>query len=1495
MDKQMGVWTVKLLLIAVLKALVCSLYIVRGVSGIQGSIFVDCGSNASYVDKVTNISWVPDAQYITAGENRYVASAQSIYPNFSEFTTIRYFPDSTAKNCYSFPAITNQTYQIRGTFFYGFYDNAMTTPSFQMGIDGTIVANVTFNDAVTFVYHEFTYVSQPNSNKTFLCLLRDSSNSVPFISAISFSPMPNDFFYGTFPVPVKLYEGHYVQTKYRLNFGGNRFVRYPDDTYDRYWYFEGSNSTFLESTTPPPQILTTNRNIDENKISPVVIPEAVIDTALTTTGENITIIFPVDYTYQAFVIFYYAELDATANATSRQFYIQLPGYETNFINPIVNASQFSVNYQWYLDIPYVAGLDIVLYQDQTIYSPLGPLVNALEVLEISENIMTILTNHEDALAIENIKLSYTNLVNWTGDPCVPTPHPWVTCSTGDNSPIITQVDLSDYNLVGPISPNFGDLLNLVSLALQDNELNGSLPQQLTRLTNLRNLHLQNNMLSGELPAWLASLPSLTESLIQNNNFSGPISPSFISHNGTWTFMYSPGNPMLGLPTSKSTNIGIIIGPIIGGILALVIIIGVIFYFQVQNKHGKTTKTSGHLQMMKSSHQGAKFYSLAEVTIASDNFKTLIGKGGFGHVYYGKLEDGQEVAIKVLDVKSTQGPSEFFNEVHVLSRVSHRNLVSLIGYCHEDNQQMLIYEFMHKGSLRDHLYGDIAMLTVEKLDWKSRMNIALNAAQGLEYLHSGSNQSIIHRDVKSNNILLSSNMEIAKVADFGLSRLIYGKDGITHVTTDVKGTIGYLDPEYFLTEYLSTKSDVYGFGVVLLEIISGRMPIDSTLPNRNAWNLCEWVRSNLQAGNIDRILDPIVKASNPQIDVLWKVAEIAIQCVEPKSIYRPTMTKVVEELRVAILQESLNSSDVNYQWYLDLPYVAGLDIVLYQDQTIYSPLGPLVNALEVLEISENIMTILTNHEDALAIENIKLSYTNLVNWTGDPCVPTPHPWVTCSTGDNPPIITQVDLSDYNLVGPISPNFGDLLNLVSLALQDNELNGSLPQQLTRLTNLRNLHLQNNMLSGELPAWLASLPSLTELLIQNNNFSGPISPSFISHNGTWTFMYSPGNPMLGLPTSKSTNIGIIIGPIIGGILALVIIIGVIFYFQVQNKRGKTTKTSGHLQMMKSSHQGAKFYSLAEVTIASDNFKTLIGKGGFGHVYYGKLEDGQEVAIKVLDVKSTQGPSEFFNEVNVLSRVSHRNLVSLIGYCLEDNQQMLIYEFMHKGSLRDHLYAMLTIGKVDWKSRMNIALNAAQGLEYLHSGSNQSIIHRDVKSSNILLSNNMEIAKVADFGLSRLIYGQDGITHVTTDVKGTAGYLDPEYFLTEYLSPKSDVYGFGVVLLEIISGRMPIDSTLPNRNAWNLCEWVRSNLQAGNIDKILDPIVKASNPQIDVLWKVAEIAIQCVEPKSIHRPTMTKVVEELRAAILQEGLNSSEYSQNDTYGIQDEYGSQINAFDPR
>jgi len=190
---------------------------------LAGSVFVDCGSMASYVDSITNISWVPDApEYITTGVNGYVSSAQSIYPNFPEFTTVRYFPDTRAKNCYSFQVMPNSTYLIRGTFFYGYDDNGTELPSFQMAIDGTIVANITFDNAAIFVYREFMVASV--SNVTFLCLLRDSSNSVPFISAISFSFLPAYFF--DYTVSAFLYNRKYFETRYRLNFGGHGLVRY---------------------------------------------------------------------------------------------------------------------------------------------------------------------------------------------------------------------------------------------------------------------------------------------------------------------------------------------------------------------------------------------------------------------------------------------------------------------------------------------------------------------------------------------------------------------------------------------------------------------------------------------------------------------------------------------------------------------------------------------------------------------------------------------------------------------------------------------------------------------------------------------------------------------------------------------------------------------------------------------------------------------------------------------------------------------------------------------------------------------------------------------------------------------------------------------------------------------------------------------------------------------------------------------------------------------
>jgi serine/threonine protein kinase len=177
---------------------------------------------------------------------------------------------------------------------------------------------------------------------------------------------------------------------------------------------------------------------------------------------------------------------------------------------------------------------------------------------------------------------------------------------------------------------------------------------------------------------------------------------------------------------------------------------------------------------------------------TNNFEKLLGKGGFGLVHYGRQPNGLEVAVKRLSTTSHQGAVEFFNEVDLLSTVHHKNLVSLIGYCQQDNERILIYEYMPNGTLRESLYGTERALE-NPLNWKTRLNIALNAAQGLEYLHKSCKHPIIHRDVKSSNILLSTDM-VAKVADFGLSKITM-EEGVSHVSTLVKGTAGYLDPEY----------------------------------------------------------------------------------------------------------------------------------------------------------------------------------------------------------------------------------------------------------------------------------------------------------------------------------------------------------------------------------------------------------------------------------------------------------------------------------------------------------------------------------------------------------------------------------------------------------------------------------------------------------------------------------------------------------------------------
>ncbi|CAH8386363.1 unnamed protein product [Eruca vesicaria subsp. sativa] len=501
--------------------------------------------------------------------------------------------------------------------------------------------------------------------------------------------------------------------------------------------------------------------------------------------------------------------------------------------------------------------------------------------------------------------------------------------------------------------------------------------------------------------------------------------------------------------------------------------------------------------------------------------------------------------------------------------------------------------------------------------------------------------------------------------------------------------------------------------------------------------------------------------------------------------------------------------------------------------------PLLNAWEVYTVIQFPQSE-TDESDVGAIKSITAIYAlSRINWQGDPCVPRQFRWdgLNCSNTDLflPPRITALNLSSSGLSGTIAA-----------AVQN-------------LTQLETLDLSNNNLTGGVPDFLGNMKSLLVINLSRNNLNGSI-PQALQREGLKLFI--EGNPRLCLSDScKKPHKKKIIVTIVASVASAAIVIAVLVLLFVL-KKGKPAIQQGLVRTstmnVTFAEKNSRKFTYPEVIQMTNNFQRVLGKGGFGMVYHGSVNGSEQVAIKVLSQSSTQGYKEFKAEVDLLLRVHHTNLVSLVGYCYEGDHLALIYEFLPNGELKQHLSGKGGRSIINWSTRLRIALEVASGLEYLHIGCTPPMVHRDVKTANILLDDNLK-AKIADFGLSRSFQG-GGESQDSTVVAGTLGYLDPEYNHSGRLGEKSDVYSFGIVLLEMITNQPVINQTSDNSH---ITQWVGFKLNRGDIVEIIDPNLH-KDYDFNSAWRALELAMLCANPSSSRRPSMSQVIHEIKECLV-------------------------------
>ncbi|KAM0847534.1 hypothetical protein ACQ4PT_054950 [Festuca glaucescens] len=651
------------------------------------------------------------------------------------------------------------------------------------------------------------------------------------------------------------------------------------DPYDRFW-----QSWSLSINYSYPWIsLYTNKSIISPDNGAFSLPSGILQEASTLDTNYSFITLPMAQgrnldtnKRQLFLpIFHFAEINASNPNRRFDIYINNVRMFSDF-----SPSQFQVESKYY-SRQFMHDAYTFISLNKTASSSLPPLINAFEVYSLVP-LENLTTDFDDVNYMKEVKAHY-NLArtSWKGDPCSPREYSWegLTCdySKSNQNPRIVTVNLSTSGLGGEFAIPFMNMTSLEILDLSHNNLTGAIPDYQLRSLKVRNL--SNNKLDGPIPDSILKRvqADMLDLRLEGNPVCSNVKDTYCSikkKNSTHTLL-----------------IAVIIPMVLVSLLVGMCILWKLCWKDNEDYAMYEEETPLHIDIRR--------FTYAELKLITNNFQSIIGKGGFGIVYHGILENGDEVAVKVLMETSIAASTDFLPEVQTLSKVHHKNLVTLQGYCQNKKCLALVYDFMPRGNLQQLLRGGDDYC----LNWEQRLHIALGAAQGLEYLHESCTPSIVHRDVKTPNILLDKTL-VGIISDFGLSRAF--NDAHTHISTVAAGTLGYLDPEYHATYQLTVKTDVYSFGIVLLEIITGQPPV---FMDPQTIHLPNWVRQKIAKGSIHDIVDKRL-LDQYNANSLQGVVDLAMNCVQNAVIDRPTMTEVVSRLKGLLPAVSSEKQSVN---------------------------------------------------------------------------------------------------------------------------------------------------------------------------------------------------------------------------------------------------------------------------------------------------------------------------------------------------------------------------------------------------------------------------------------------------------------------------------------------------------------------------------------------------------------------------------------------------------